>query len=47
MLLSTAMGKVMDIFPEATCDEDMDGQIIIYTNMRLDDNGNLISFEEN
>ena len=46
-MLSTAMSKVMDIFPEAAWDDDMDGQIIIYTNMRLDDDRNLIALEGN
>ena len=37
MLLSTAMSKVLEIFPNALVDEAADGEIVFYTGKRLDD----------
>lgn len=45
MDLSTAMGRVMDIFPNASVGEDNDGQIIIYTDMTVDSTETLVPFE--
>ena len=33
-----------DICPDAQCDVDNDGQVIIYTGCELDDDGNLKPF---
>lgn len=41
--------KVLDLFPEAEIDEGFDGQIIIYTNLQIDPEGDgeeLISLSE-
>lgn len=45
MNLNTAMGMVMAAFPNATVGEDNDGQIIIYTDMTVDNEENLVPFE--
>jgi hypothetical protein len=39
------VGRILKVFPNATFDQDSDGQVIIYTDMRLDSE-NLISFTD-
>lgn len=37
---------ILAILPEATIDEDLEGQIVIYTNKKeADENGTLVDFE--
>lgn len=40
------MSKVLEIFPEAIFDEEDDGNIVIITNLREDEDGNIVEFEE-
>jgi len=40
-----AVTEVLRVFPNATFDEDNDGQVIIYTDKRLDSKENLIDFD--
>lgn len=46
MTLNELMQKISEILPEAEMGDDLDGQIIIYTNMMIDRDENLISFTE-
>jgi hypothetical protein len=39
------MSKVLEIVPNATFDQDNEGQIIIYTDLRLDSESNVKKFE--
>jgi hypothetical protein len=45
MTFNELMKRVLDIFPNAQIDEDMDGQIVIYTNLMLNENNETVSFE--
>jgi hypothetical protein len=40
-----AVAEVLKVFPNATFDEDNDGQIIIYTDKRLDPRERLVDFD--
>ena len=44
MDFDTMVGRILKVLPNATFDEDNDGQVIIYTDMRLDKNNNLVGF---
>ena len=44
MKFDTMVGKILKVLPYATFDEDNDGQVIIYTDMKLDKD-KLVSFE--
>lgn len=39
------VGKVLEIIPYATFDQDNEGQIIIYTDLQLDSESNVKEFE--
>lgn len=39
------MDKVRRTFPDATVEEDNDGQLVIYTNLRENEDGNVVSFD--
>lgn len=44
MKLNEVYGQILSIFPNATLDEDNDGQIIIYTDNSVDAQDNLVPF---
>lgn len=46
MTFDELLNKLLPILPECTFGEECDGQLIIYTNLREDDNGNLVRFED-
>lgn len=35
MNINEAMRNILAVFPNATIDEDNDGQLIVYTNMKI------------
>jgi len=37
---------ILEIFPGAQCEEDNDGQLVIYTDMRVDEDNQVIPFED-
>ena len=39
------MNKMLNAFPQATVEEDNEGQLVIYTNLREDESGNIVEFE--
>lgn len=45
------INKMLELFPEAVIEEDSNGEIVIYTGLKTDDNDNLVelikSEEEN
>lgn len=45
MKFDTMVGKILKVLPYATFDEDNDGQVIIYTDLKLDKDNNLVSFD--
>lgn len=45
MTLNELIKAIAPFLPELTFGEECDGQLIIYTNLREDDNGNLVRFE--
>ena len=45
MKFNSAVREVLKIFPNATFDQDYDGQVIIYTDKRLDGKDNLVDFD--
>ena len=45
MKFNKAVTEVLRVFPNATFDQDNDGQVIIYTDTRLDSKDNLVEFE--
>ena len=45
MKFNKAVTEVLRVFPNATFDEDNNGQVIIYTDTRLDPRDNLVEFE--
>lgn len=46
MTLNEAINKVREVFPNVQVDEDITGQIVIYTGTAVDRDENLIPFEE-
>ena len=44
MNISEAMQGILSVFPNATIGEDNDGQIVIYTDVRLVRGGTLVPF---
>ncbi len=45
MTYDELMAAILTILPHATAGEDNDGQLVIYTDMRLDGD-NVVEFEE-
>lgn len=43
--LQDLMAYVLKLLPEATVGEDLDGQLVIYTNKAVDENDRVINFE--
>lgn len=46
MTFDDLMRKVLDIFPNATLDEDNYGQIVIYTDLMETKDGEVVPFTE-
>ena len=44
MTFDDFMRKMLDAFPNAQAGEDNDGQLIIYTDLMEDANGNVVSY---
>lgn len=40
------LAKVLEVVPGAEIGEDNDGQIVIYTNMGIDEVGQVVPFED-
>lgn len=36
---------VLSLLPEASVEEDLDGQLVIYTNLKLNDGGYTVEFD--
>jgi hypothetical protein len=45
MTFDDFMSQVLSNFPNAEVTEDDDGQLVIHTNLRMD-NGNVVPFED-
>ena len=45
--IGNLMNEIRQILPNATIGEDNDGQIVIYTDVMVDSNNNLIPLQEN
>lgn len=45
MTFDDLMRKILDVIPDATLDEDNEGQIVIYTGLEEDAQGNIRQFE--
>lgn len=45
MTLQEMMEAVLEILPNATVGDDNDGQVVIYTDHKIDQNENLIPFD--
>lgn len=45
MTLDDLIKEVLDILPEATVGEDNEGQLIVYTNLYVDKDGQIQSFD--
>tara|TARA_B100000131_G_scaffold95347_1_gene92341 strand:+ start:54 stop:200 length:147 start_codon:yes stop_codon:yes gene_type:complete len=45
MNIDDVYAKILDILPNAQMGEDIDDQVVIYTDMMVDDNGELIKYE--
>lgn len=46
MTESEMLSKILEVFPDASIDTDNYGQLIIYTDSQIDDDGFLVKFEE-
>lgn len=44
--LTDLMHKVLDMFPDAIVEEDIDGQIVVATGFTIDEDQKLIPLEE-
>lgn len=40
------MNKALELFPEALIEQEDDGNIVIITNLREDEDGNIVEFDE-
>lgn len=45
MTENEAISKLLEIFPNMTLGEDNDGQLIVYTDTRIDADGNIEPLE--
>ena len=45
MTFDDFMFNVLDFWPEATVEQDNEGQLIVYTNLKLED-GKVVPFED-
>ena len=45
MNIDDVYSKILDILPNAQMGEDIDDQVVIYTDMMVDDNDELIKYE--
>ena len=45
MKFNKAVKEILKVFPYATFGEDNDGQVVIYTDKRLDQRDNLVDFD--
>ncbi len=46
MTLAEFVDQVLTVFPEATVEPDNDGQLVIYTNLKLTADESVITFED-
>lgn len=46
MTLDQLLSIILPLMPEATVGEDNDGQLVIYTNLILSDDGKVVTMED-
>lgn len=44
--MNTLMGRILAVLPEATFEQDNEGQVVIYTNLRVTDTEALVSMDD-